>query len=138
MVYRALTLAAYLATATAAPLTAQQAPPDEGIDLIERGAGILFRHMLEQMAPEIEGLGRDLDEAMQFLGPVVSDLAALVDDMDNYQSPERQENGDIIIRRRPGAPPPPPLGEGLKRFTTPEGTPNPAPFPDPNAPEIAL
>ena len=121
--------AAALAAAMALTLPAQAQspdpapggpPPEEGVDMIERGAGILFRHLFNQMAPEIDGISRDLSDAMQLLGPALTDLATLVDDIQNYETPERQDNGDIIIRRKPDAPPPPPIGEGLRNFTEPQ------------------
>lgn len=54
------------------------------------------------------------------MAPVLEDLSVLVDDLENYQMPQRLENGDIIIRRRPGAPPPPPLGDSLQDMVPPE------------------
>ncbi|TRW95732.1 hypothetical protein FNJ84_15220 [Paracoccus sp. M683] len=119
------------------------APPDgstdEGADLIGRGMGMLFQNLLNDMAPEIDGLSQSLGDALAMLGPAVSDLSVLVDDIGNYQTPERLENGDIIIRRKPGAPPPPALGEGLgdlgrdRPGTTPEKLPV-----DPYQPQIEL
>jgi hypothetical protein len=35
-------------------------------------------------------------------------LLALMDDIGNYQPPERLPNGDILIRRKPDRPLPPP------------------------------
>lgn len=99
----------------------------EGGDLIERGMGMLFENLLNEMAPEIDGLSRDLGGALSMLGPVMTDLSALVDDISNYQTPERLENGDIIIRRKAGAPPPPAIGESLRGLgrNTPETAPEP-------------
>ncbi|MDO5631320.1 MAG: hypothetical protein Q4G22_05710 [Paracoccus sp. (in: a-proteobacteria)] len=116
------------------PLTAPQpAPepqpetPDQGIDLIERGAGILLRGLLDELAPQMNAMSRDMTDALALMGPALSDLSVLVDDIGNYQTPERLENGDIIIRRKPGAPPAPPVGEGLRQFTQPDGPALPAP-----------
>ena len=122
------------------PLTAPPAAsPEEGVDLIERGAGILFRHLFEQVAPEMGQISREMSDALALLGPAVSDLSVLVDDMQNYETPERLENGDIIIRRRPGAPPPPPVGEGLRQFTDPMlEPPAPAVPIDPGQPQLEL
>ena len=100
-----------------------EATPEQGVDLIERGAGILFRDLMDRVAPQLDQMRRDMGDAMSALGPAVGDLARLVDDMQNYEPPERLANGDIILRRKPGAPPPPPVGEGLKRLTEPKETP---------------
>ena len=45
---------------------------------------------------------------MQEISPALRELGGLVDDIENYQRPERLPNGDIILRRRADAPPPPP------------------------------
>lgn len=116
---------------------------EEGADLIGRGMDLLFRNLLNEVAPEIDNMSRDMGMALSRLGPAISDLSVLVDDIGNYEVPERQENGDIIIRRKPGAPPPPEIGEGLREFTQPlpdgEGGPEAAPVPvDPYQPQIEL
>ncbi|WP_299904658.1 hypothetical protein [uncultured Paracoccus sp.] len=115
----------------------------EGGDLIERGMGMFLDNLLNDMAPEIDGLSRDLGGALSMLGPVMTDLSTLVDDISNYQTPERLENGDIIIRRKADAPPPPPIGESLRGFG--RGTPEGAPAPerrqlpvDPYQPQVEL
>ncbi|MDO5613415.1 MAG: hypothetical protein Q4G14_09270 [Paracoccus sp. (in: a-proteobacteria)] len=111
----------------APPPVAQPETPDQGIDLIERGAGILLRGLLNEVAPQMDAMSRDMADALALMGPALSDLSVLVDDIGNYQTPERLENGDIIIRRKPGAPPAPPVGEGLRQFTQPDGPALPAP-----------
>lgn len=112
----------------------------EGANLIERGAGMLLRNLMNEIAPEIDSISRDLSNGLATLGPVMSDLSVLVDDIGNYQTPERLENGDIVIRRKPGAPPPPEIGENLRQFGQPD-----APMPegdiipiDPDQPSIEL
>jgi hypothetical protein len=111
----------------------------EGGDLIGRGMGMFLDNLLNDMAPEIDGLSQDLGGALAMLGPVMSDLSTMVDDISNYQTPERLENGDIIIRRKAGAPPPPPLGENLRGFGdgSPEAAPDGLPI-DPYQPQTEL
>lgn len=96
--------------ALAMPLTASAqdaAPENEGPSLMERGARMFFRGLMEDVDPALESL-RDLAEdagpAMQnFLremGPALKDLVERVDDFANYHPPEMLPNGDIILRRK--------------------------------------
>ncbi|WP_096786567.1 AAA+ family ATPase [Rhodobacter sp. CZR27] len=108
-----------------APAQAQETPaPDpeadveEGFSLLNEGAKLLFRGLMDEMEPAI----RDMGEAMGELQPALRDLLAKVDDLRNYEAPERLPNGDILIRRKPDAPP----------------LPQNAPEPDPDAPSIDL
>lgn len=103
------------------PLAAQaETGTEDGASLIEQGAALLFRGLLSELAPEIEDMTGEMGAALALLAPAMGDLARLVDDIGNYELPERLENGDILIRRRADAPPPPPLGEGLQRFWAPD------------------
>lgn len=132
----ALSFAAVLALAL--PAAAQEAPgpaPEAPPSLIEQGIALLLRGLMNEVAPEIGDMTRDLHDGAQRLLPALDDLARLVDDIGNYQMPERLANGDILIRRKPGAPPPPPLGESWTQPTPPEDTP---PAPDPEAPRLDL
>lgn len=122
----------------AAPQTEPEATPREGVHLIERGAGILLRGLLNEFAPHVNQMSREMSDALSLMGPALGDLSVLVDDIGNYQTPERLENGDIIIRRKPGAPPAPPIGEGLRQFTRPEGPAVPDVPVDPDQPQIEL
>lgn len=155
---RALTLAAYLAAAAAVPFAVAQTQPDigwtpppadipapdettpeEGVDLIERGAGILLRDLMDRIGPQLNQLTEDMSGAMEQLGPAVGDLARLVDDMRNYDAPQRLENGDILIRRKAGAPPPPAVGDGLRPFTETDKEPSTPLVPvDPFQPQTEL
>uniref|UniRef100_A4WPH5 AAA+ family ATPase n=1 Tax=Cereibacter sphaeroides (strain ATCC 17025 / ATH 2.4.3) TaxID=349102 RepID=A4WPH5_CERS5 len=90
------------------PVQAQEGPgpaPDEemeeGFSLLNEGAKLLFRGLIDRMEPTM----RDMGEAMGELQPALRDLLAKVDDLRNYEAPERLPNGDIIIRRKPDAPP---------------------------------
>ncbi|QBX34429.1 hypothetical protein E4191_06670 [Paracoccus liaowanqingii] len=107
-------------------------PAPEEPGLFERGLDGVFGDLFGGETPEAEGLANDLTGALRRMGPVLQDLAAQVDDIRNYQAPERLPNGDILIRRRDDAPPPPPLGE------TPRPDPDSADPVDPDQPQIAL
>ena len=102
-------LAASLAL-TAVPATAQEA--QQGRDLMEEGAKLLLRGLLNEAAPairELEDLANNVGPAMEMLrnemGPALAEIMANIDDIGNYQPPEILPNGDIVIRRDPLAPP---------------------------------
>lgn len=87
------------------PAAAQDspAPPeDEGFSLMEEGAKLLFRGLMQEMEPALDGMG----EAVAELEPRVKELLALIDDIRNYEAPRMLENGDILIPRRKAAPAP--------------------------------
>ena len=113
---------------------AAQSDTEDGLGLIERGLGIIADNLWTEFGPQLDQLGRGMGNALTDLAPVLEDLALLVDDLGNYQAPERLENGDILIRRRADAPPLPPLGE---RPGEPDD-PAPAVPIDPDQPEIPL
>lgn len=106
--------AAIALTLTAAPLAAQETAPgevDEGFDLMEEGAKLLLRGLLNEMDPAIEelrGLADEIGPQMQLfaeeMGPAFAELMAQMDDWTHYAAPEILPNGDIIIRRRQDAP----------------------------------
>ncbi len=120
----ALMLAALLAHG---PAYAQQsyepplADPEDmpGDDPLKNGIDSFLQNLLRDVEPHMQAIGRDLEGAMSRFGPVFDDLSALMDDIGNYQAPERLENGDILIRRRADAPPPPPVGDGLQNLLRP-------------------
>ncbi|MDT8855295.1 AAA+ family ATPase [Paracoccaceae bacterium Fryx2] len=83
------------------PALAQEvAPPpaaeEDGLSLMERGAKLLFRGLMSEMEPALDGMA----EAMAEMKPAVQALAAMIDDLQNYHAPEKLPNGDIIIRRK--------------------------------------
>lgn len=78
-----------------------------------------FNDLFAKITPKLQDITKDMGQAMQLMAPALADLAALVDDIDHYDRPERLENGDILIRRKADAPPPPAIGEDLKRFMPP-------------------
>lgn len=126
----ALPLVAALALAALARAEEPAPAPDgtqpdlgEGLSLLQEGAGIILRSLRREMEPALRDLGRDIDAAMQAMGPALSDLVAMIGDMRNYHAPEKLPNGDIILRRKtppapeaepgaPGAPAPEP-GEAI-------------------------
>ena len=118
----------------------RQQQDEDPADLIGRGMGMLFDKLWSEAGPDLNRLGEDMSGTLSRLAPVLKDLAVLVDDLGNYEKPQRLENGDIVIPRKPGAPPPPPIGENLRSFTDPGDTPRDQPSVprDPEAPEIEL
>ncbi len=109
--------------------------PADGLSLIERGAGILLRDMLSEVEPELDQMGRDFSDSIRQFAPMARNLAAQVDDLSNYEPPERLANGDILIRRKPGAPPPPAFNGAPDDGPAPPSMP---PLADPDAPEVEL
>lgn len=111
-----------LAPPQTAPQTAPEAAPEielpppgprddmeAGRSLVERGAELFLRGLMDEIGPDLDEMQKGLGSAAEALGPKLSQFLALIDDVRNYQAPERLPNGDIILRRSPGAPPPPPL-----------------------------
>lgn len=105
----ALTLPAAVAAEDATP------PADgdmsEGLSLMEEGAKLLFRGILNEMEPAIDEFGdlaQDLEPALELLatemGPALMELFQTLDSIRHYEAPEILPNGDIIIRRSPDAP----------------------------------
>lgn len=108
------------------PAQAPVAPaPEPG--LLDRLVGGLLNQMFQEAAPHLDNLERDLGALAESMKPTFDNIGALIDDIGNYEAPERLANGDVIIRRKPGAPPPPPLP------ALPEG--GLAPFPETPAPD---
>ncbi|CUH64068.1 hypothetical protein TG4357_01048 [Thalassovita gelatinovora] len=116
----------------AQPVLAEDpAPPaageDDGFSLMEEGAKLFFKGIMQQMEPaldDLQQLTEDMEPALrQFakeMGPALRDLMEKVDDITLYHPPELLPNGDIILRRKQPMPP------------------EPLPVPDPNEGEIDL
>ena len=109
---------ALILSLVATPLWAEDPAPapevEEGFSLMEEGAKLLLKGLMTEMEPALDEMGKALSKVeptLKELQPRMMELLALVDDLTNYQPPERLENGDILIRRKPDAPPPPPLPE---------------------------
>ena len=97
----------------AAPMAGAQTPSEptaaeDGFDLMEEGAKLLFRGLMREMEPALNEMGKALAE----MEPALKDLMALIDDIRNYDAPRMLENGDILIPRRQDAPSPLPVPEG--------------------------
>lgn len=111
---------------------------NEGGSLFERGMEGFMQNMLKEAEPHLERLGRDLGDTVNSLRPVLGDIGKLMDDVKNYQAPERLENGDILIRRRADAPPPPPVGDALREMLRPAPEDDPRLNRRPGDPEIPI
>ncbi|GAB4388029.1 hypothetical protein [Albidovulum sp.] len=112
-------LAALILAALPVPAPAQDAGADveEGFSLVEEGARIILRSMLEELAPRLDGLKEDLGQMVEEMRPALDELARMIGDIRNYHAPEMLPNGDIILRRKtpqevlPGPEPDPETGE---------------------------
>lgn len=78
---------------------------------MEEGARLLFRGLMSEMEPAIDGLSELADEMQPALerlaeefGPALGQMLQTIDDIRHYEAPEVLPNGDIILRRRPDAP----------------------------------
>ena len=95
-----------LILALAAPLPAF-AQDDGNPSLMERGAKMFFRGLMEEMEPAMRDLQGLVEEAgpamqsfMQEMGPAFADVLSEIKDFSVYHPPEILPNGDIIMRRR--------------------------------------
>lgn len=100
----------------ASPAVAQETAPspapeaeDDGFSLMEEGAKLILRGMMDEMEPAFQEMDKALTEIrpmMKELGPRLQELVTLLGDLDNYHAPEVLPNGDVLIRRKvPLAPP---------------------------------
>ncbi len=71
-------------------------PKDKGLSLMEEGAKLLLRGLMEDMKPALE----DLHGMARDIGPFMLKLRTLIGDINNYHMPEMLPNGDIIIRHK--------------------------------------
>ncbi|WP_299848513.1 hypothetical protein [uncultured Roseovarius sp.] len=100
-----LTLAAALIATL--PLQAQETEESDGFSLMEEGAKLFFRGIMEEMEPaldDLQGLADEMQPALRDfvdqMGPALADLLGKVDDLNAYHPPEMLPNGDIILRRK--------------------------------------
>ncbi|MFA8441518.1 AAA+ family ATPase [Yoonia sp.] len=107
----ALTVAAGLLWTPALAEDAPETEMGEGLSLMEEGARMLMRGLMDEMEPTLEALRENVEEMgpafaefIQSVGPAFGDLLEQVDDLRNYEAPEFLPNGDIIMRRSPDAP----------------------------------
>ena len=142
----ALALTAGAAMAQTAPFQMPRAddpPPSSAApkdDSVPGGIDTILQNLLNRAQPHLEGLARDLESTFDELSPAFQELSGLIDDIGNYETPERLENGDILIRRKPDAPPPPPLEDLRNLLPRGQGTtePSPAVPVDPAQPQVEL
>ena len=88
-----------------APALAQE--QEDGFSLMEEGARLFLRGLMEEMEPALEGLedmAREIEPALrdfaEQMGPALRDLADQVEDWSAYHPPEILPNGDIILRKK--------------------------------------
>lgn len=106
-----LILAACLALPVPA-IAQEEGEIEEGFSLMEEGARLLFRGIMDEMEPAIDdfaGMAGELEPALEMLasemGPALMELIQTLDSVRYYEAPEILPNGDIIIRRSTDAPP---------------------------------
>jgi hypothetical protein len=87
---------------TVSPALAQteEGTVDEGFSLLEEGAKIIMRSMLDEMEPALKELQSEFGDAMEGMVPMMRDLANQIGDIRNYHPPVKLPNGDIIMRRK--------------------------------------
>lgn len=78
----------------------EEATAEEGFSLLEEGAKIILRSMIDEVEPTLKDLHKDFGEAMDEMGPALGQLVEMIGDIRNYHAPEMLPNGDIIIRRK--------------------------------------
>ena len=94
------------------PMAAGAQEDEDGFSLMEEGARIFLRGLMNEVEPaleDLEGAARELQPALRALaeemGPALALMMSRIDDIQHYEAPEILENGDILIRRSPDAPP---------------------------------
>jgi hypothetical protein len=104
-----------LSLALTSPAAAEQ---EQGFNLMEEGARLLFRGLMQEMEPalnDLDALSDELEPALrgfaENMGPALGELLGKVDDFSKYHGPEILPNGDIIMRRKQSAAPSLPEGE---------------------------
>ncbi|SHH28688.1 hypothetical protein [Marivita hallyeonensis] len=102
-----------VAFALATSLLTSSVAADEGTSLMEEGAKLFFRGLMEEMEPalrELEGLADDIEPAIrqfaQEMGPALRELMETVEDWSAYEPPVVLPNGDILLKRKPDTPTP--------------------------------
>lgn len=105
-IMKQIVTATILATCLALPAAAQEESEDN-YNLMEEGAKLFFRGLMDEMEPalrELEGFAREIEPNLRSfvreMGPALRDLMAEVEDWSAYHPPEILPNGDIIIRRK--------------------------------------
>ncbi|MGB3177354.1 MAG: hypothetical protein WBC68_16695 [Albidovulum sp.] len=73
---------------------------EEGFSLLEEGAKIILRSMMDEVEPTLKELQEEFGGALSQMGPMLKDMAEMIGDIRNYEAPEQLPNGDIILRRK--------------------------------------
>ncbi|MCB6178767.1 hypothetical protein LHP98_11570 [Rhodobacter sp. Har01] len=84
-------------------LAPKPAPDDDGFSLMEEGAKLILRGMMDEMEPAFQEMDKALTEIkpmMQELAPRLKELVVLLGDLENFHPPEVLPNGDVLIRRK--------------------------------------
>ncbi|MDU8913234.1 hypothetical protein [Aestuariicoccus sp. MJ-SS9] len=99
-------IALILTLGIATPAAAQEAEGD-GLSLMEEGAKLFFRGLMDEVEPalkDLQDLAQEMEPALQdfveYMGPALRELMAEVEDWSAYEPPEMLPNGDIILRRK--------------------------------------
>lgn len=108
---RNLIAAILVASAAAQPLSAQSGE-EEGFSLMEEGAQLFLRGLMDELDPairELEGIAEEVEPALREIarqmGPAFAEILSTIDNIRHYEAPVILDNGDILIRRRDEAPP---------------------------------
>lgn len=85
----------------------EPAEPESGFERMQRGFGMIFDGLREEVDPTVESLkgkAREMAPEMRdwvmAMGPALRDLADKIGDLNDYHAPEKLPNGDIILRRK--------------------------------------
>ncbi len=103
-----ITFAACLALSPAYAQDDTKGEVDEGLSLMEQGARLMMRGLMNEMEPAM----KDLRGMVEEMGPGLAQLREMIGDFTNYYPPEVLPNGDIIIRRKTPLKVEKPLEEG--------------------------
>ncbi len=91
---------------SAVPVLANEAE-DEGFSLMEEGAKLFMKGIMQEMEPAMDDLRSFADtmepamrEFVREMGPALAEVLKKIDDLTLYHPPEMLPNGDIIMRRK--------------------------------------
>ena len=92
---------------------------ESSLSLIEEGAKMFFKGILQGIEPAMKDLQGLVDEMqpqmrrfVEEMGPALGQLLSQIDDISAYHPPEMLPNGDIILRKKtPEETKPPKAGE---------------------------
>lgn len=80
---------------------------EEGFSLMEEGAKLFMRGIMQEMEPTMDDLrafadtmGPAMRQFVREMGPALAEVLKKVDDLTLYHPPEMLPNGDIIMRRK--------------------------------------